>query len=284
MFDRDSLYNVIDSHFVNHLLRPNEAAAPADAADAGDDESGSGDAATSSGMTAREGTAPRAAASGAASADASRHVDAPENMLDDLLDELDGALEELQGDFSGSPKALTAAAIGFIDGVLAQSSGSYATFEDEYVEDAKNEVFDAIDEPITVFAEQFDGSRDWGEAAKGYIRHVAKADDGGAAELDEVACRAQAQGFIYGADICEDYEWKVLQIADGSVLVTDEEAIEEFQMRQLQDSAPGGLFSKFFNSMGIDLSELEEALGEIAEEEERERAETAEAEEREATS
>ena len=244
MFDRDSIYNVIDSHFVKHLLRPDENPAAIDAALAGEAE-------------------PEADGSATPVPD----IDVPENMLDDLLDELDGALEELQGDFNGSLKALTAAAIGFVDGVVAQSSGSYTTYEDEYVEDAKNSAFANIDKAITGFSAEFDGNRDWGEAAMGYIRQAAKNDGEVPADLNEEACRAQAQGFIYGADTCEDYEWKIIQVGEGSVLITDEEAIEEFQMRQLNDSAPGGLFGKVFDALGIDLKELEEALAETAEEE-----------------
>ena len=242
MFDRDSIYNVIDSHFVKHLLRPSENPAAIDAALAAEVES------------VADGTA-----------EPVPEIDVPDNMLDDLLDELDGALEELQGDFDGSLKALTAAAIGFVDGVVAQSNGSYTTYEDEYVEDAKNCTFAAIDKAITGFSAGFDGSRDWGEAAMGYIRRAAKNDGDVPAELDEEACRAQAQGFIYGADTCEDYEWKVIQVGEGSVLITDEEAIEEFHMQKLDDSSPGGLFGKVFDALGIDLKELEEAFAETAE-------------------
>ena len=238
MFDRDAIYNVLDAHFVNHLVRDGEVvpAGEAESADAGADATG---------------------AEGQALA-----LDMPDNMIEDLLDELEDTLEELHGEYDYPPEALGAIAVGFIDGVLAYSNGSYSSFEDAYFEDAQNGAYAAVDEVVTDWAGQFEGNRDWGEAAKGYLRHAVKLDEGEAPEVDEVVLQAQAQGFVYGADLCEDYEWKVIQASSGCVMVTDEDAIEEFSMRQLEKSgAGGGLFERVFNALGIDLNELEAALG-----------------------
>ena len=81
MFDYDALYKVLDSHFVNHLARPGEEEL------AGEDtvEADGGELAP---------------------------VDLPDNMLEDVLDELDGALEELHDEYGYSLEELTAAAIG----------------------------------------------------------------------------------------------------------------------------------------------------------------------------
>ena len=230
MFDYDALYKVLDSHFVNHLARPGEEEP------AGEDtvEADGGELAP---------------------------VDLPDNMLEDVLDELDGALEELHDEYGYSLEELTAAAIGFIDGVLAQSNGSYTSYEDAYIEDAGNGAYSVVDAAITSFAEEFDGNRDWGEAAKGYLRHVAKVDDGATSGVDGAMWQPQAQGFVYGADACEDYEWKVIQAPNDIIVITDEEAIEDFSMRQLEASGSGNLFDRVFNALGIDLDELKDAFG-----------------------
>ena len=224
MFDRDALYNVLDSHFVSHLIREGEdiSAGQGSFAEAGADSSDSG-------------------------GDFSE--DMPDNMLEDLLDELDDALADLHDDYDYASDALGAAAIGFIDGVLAQSSDSYASFEDAYFTDAKNAAYASADAAISDWASQFGGNRDWGEAALGYLRHVTGGDDGSAdaadvADLDNVVWQAQAQGFIYGADLSEDYEWKVIQAPNDCILVTDEDALGEFSMRQLEKSGGGGLFER----------------------------------------
>ena len=260
MFDRDSLYKVLDAHFVNHLVRPDEAAlaGPGELADA---PALAGDSAGENALMNVSGTASIEGAAGAAgTAGSADGGDFPDNMLDDVLDELDEALEEIHDEFDGSTEAVTAAAIGFIDGVLAQSNGSYTTYEDAYVSDMRNEAYAALDDAVTAFAEDFDGNRDWGEAAKGYMRHATQTDGEVTVDLDKVAWQAQAQGFVYGADLCEDYEWKVIQAPSGGIVVTDEEAIEEFSMRQLQKQGQGGLFERVFNALGIDLDELKEAF------------------------
>ncbi|HAM15778.1 MAG TPA: hypothetical protein DCP91_07965 [Eggerthellaceae bacterium] len=223
MFEYEALYKVVDAHFVNHVLRDGEEETPADAD----------------------------------GADAPVPTDAPDNMIEDLLGELDGTLEDLSGECERSNAALNAIAWGFVDGVLAKSNDSYSSYEDAYVEDMRNEAFSEIDDFLTDFSARFEGSRDWGEAAKGYVRHVAESIERPDSEIDSDALKAQGQGFVYGADACEDYEWKLIQTQAGNILVTDEEALEEFSMRQLEASGSGSLFERVFGALGIDLDELE---------------------------
>ena len=225
MFDHDVLYQIVDSHFIKHLVR--------------DDDT-----------VQAEGNEPI--------------PDAPENMLEDFLGELDEALEDLHKEFDYSPENLSAAVFGFVDGVLACSSGEYSSYEDSYFEDSNNSTFASVDGPISDYAEAFDGNRDWGEAAKGYVRHVIATGETVPETIDDLFWQARAQGFIYGADLCEDYEWKVIQTPEGDVLITDEEAIDEYSMRQLEASGGvGGIFGKMFDALGIDMGEFEKALDTI---------------------
>jgi hypothetical protein len=86
--------------------------------------------------------------------------------------------------------------------------------------------------------------------------------------LDGLEWQARAKGFIWGADVAEDYGWRFIQIGNG-VVVTDEEALDEYSMRQFEASG-GDLLGRISNALGIDLGEiataLEEAAGEEAEE------------------
>lgn len=231
MFDRDAICKVIDSHFGGRLVCDNETEENAD----GDVE----------------------------------RPDIPESMLDDLLDEIEATLEELSEEREWPPKAFTAIAVGFVDGVLAYSNGTYSSYEDAYVADMKNEAYSTLDAIVDECSADFDGNRDWGEAAKGYLRQAIEASGASPDDADEDMCRAQVKGFIYGADACEDYEWKIVQTSDDRVVVTDEEALEEFTLRQLSGSkSGGGLLGRVFNALGIDLSELEAAIAGAVEEEE----------------
>jgi len=228
MFDHDALYRALDSHFVGHLVRSGEEQVGEDA------------------------DAPL--------------PDRPDVVLDDLIDELDGVLEELHEEFKQVPNAPVAVAYGFIDGVLAQSDSSYTTYEDSYVADKRNADYAELDQAIDEFSADFDGNRDWSEAAKGYARSVTQGSEL-ERDLNDGLWRAQAAGFIYGADTSEDYEWKVMQDSAGNILITDEEAIEEYSARQLSANGVGGLFGKISDMLGIDLGELEAALEEAADNE-----------------
>lgn len=235
MFDHDVLYKVLDSHFVKHLVREGEQA-------------------TADGTAENTGTASPA-------------PDAPDNMLEDLLDELDEVLQEFANQYGRIDGALDMMAIGFIDGVLAQSDGSYSSYEDSYVEDMKNARFSALDKAIAEFSEGFDGNRNWDEAAMGYVRHVDSAGDKPAKNLDDATWQARAIGFIYGADLAEDYEWKIIEDPVGNILVTDEDAIQEYSARMLTAASGGSLLNRISDVLGIDLSALESALEEAAESE-----------------
>ena len=238
MFDHDALYRALDSHFTGHLVRNNEDRVSEDA----------------------ETPLP----------------DMPDVMLDDLIDELDGTLEEVHEDFKQVPNAAVAVSYGFADGVLAQADSSYTTFEDSYVADMRNADYAEIDQAIDAFAAEFEGNRDWSEAAKGYVRSLTQGDDP-SHDLSDAIWRAQAVGFIYGADTSQDYEWKVMQDPAGNIIVTDEEAIEEYSRRQLSANGISGLFGKISDMMGIDLGELEAALEEAAGDEDEEDAADGEA-------
>ena len=232
MFDHDILYKVLDSHFVKHLAREGEQ------------------------VTTDETTENAGAASPI--------PDAPDNMLEDLLDELDEVLQEFIDQYGRIDGALDMMAIGFIDGVLAQSDGSYSSYEDSYVEDMKNARFAALDKAIAEFSEGFDGNRNWDEAAMGYVRHVDGAGDKPAEDLDNATWQARAIGFIYGADLAEDYEWKIVEDPAGNILVTDEDAIQEYSTRKLVASSGGNLLDRISDVLGIDLGALESALEEAA--------------------
>ena len=223
MFDHDSIYKVLDSHFAAHLVRDYE------------DERAQG----SSGETP---------------------PDAPESMLDDLIDELDEVLEDLHEQYGQAPKALNAIVFGFMDGVVAWSDGSYSTFEDEYIQDMGNVRFADLDAEIAAYTESFEGNRDWGEAALGYVRHVAVSLENAKVEGADALLLAQAIGFARGADTAEDYEWKVIQDSLGNIIVTDEDALDEFNFNRM-NATGGGLLGKISNALEIDLSELESALG-----------------------
>ena len=235
MFDHNAIYQVLDGHFVMHLVREGESISE-------DAESGN-------------------EADGA-------QLDTPEIMLEDLIDEIDGALEELHVEYNGDQKCLVAIIVGFVDGALAQSDGLYTSYEDAYVEDMRNARFTAIDDVVDSYAADFDGNRNWGEAAMGYIRHAVDADEDAPENLDGLEWQARAKGFIWGADVAEDYGWRFIQIGNG-VVVTDEEALDEYSMRQFEASG-GDLLGRISNALGIDLGEiataLEEAAGEEAEE------------------
>lgn len=229
MFDHDALYRVLDTHFVGHLVREGEARV---------------------------------------SEDGQELPDMPDVMLEDLIDELDAALEELHEEFDGVANAPVAVAYGFIDGVVAQADGSYTSYEDAYVADMRNADYADLDRAIQQFTQEFDGNRDWDEAALGYLREVTKGGDSDR-NLEDAFWLAQAKGFVYGADLSEDYEWKVMVDASGNIIVTDEEAIDDFTMRKLSEEGNGnGLFGKLTDMLGIDLGKLEAALGEVVEEEE----------------
>ena len=226
MFDHDSIYKVLDSHFAAHLIRNRE------------DEPTLNDAGEAL-------------------------PDAPESMLDDLIDELDETLEDLHGQYGQAPKALNAIVFGFMDGVVAWSDGSYSTFEDEYIQDMRNARFAEPDAEVAAYLSDYEGNRDWSEAAMGYLRRIAKSLENAQVDDADALLLAQAIGFARGADTAEDYEWKVIQDLAGNIIVTDEEALDEFTFNRMNASG-GGLLDKISSALGIDFGELESALMEAA--------------------
>ena len=71
MFDHNAIYQVLDGHFVMHLVREGESIS--EDAESGNETDGV-------------------------------QLDTPEIMLEDLIDEIDGALEELHVEYNGDQK------------------------------------------------------------------------------------------------------------------------------------------------------------------------------------
>lgn len=269
MIDTEAIYAIADAHLTLHLLAPGEA----DIAPAGADE-GAGDAA-----------AGELAAADGASADAPAEQDSkdmevanqsavagamrvlPENLIEDFLDEAAGMFDDIAESYMGHSGWERALVFGFVDGALAVADDSWSTFEDSYYEDAHTpDEHDAdyveIDAGIDEAAGDFEGVRPWDEAAKGYIRAMVARSEGGIASSEPALWVACAHAFMYGADAAYDMEWKFVLTPAGNVMLTDEDAISEAALAQLEmESGKGSLLDRVFDMIGIDLGELAEALG-----------------------
>lgn len=225
MIDASNILAIASSHFTLHLLAPGEADVPPEGGE--------------------ETTTPL-----------------PENLVEDFLDEaLDmvDEIAELYVDKKGWEKALV---FGFTDGVLAVSDGSWSTCEDSYFEDADNPDYAAIDAAIDEIVADFDGSRPWDEATKGYVRKAIARADADPTAMDQDLWTACAHAFVYGAEAAYDLEWKVVVTPAGNLLITDEEAIDDALMAKMAaDSNSGSLLDRIFDMVGIDPNELAAALG-----------------------
>ena len=186
----------------------------------------------------------------------------PENLVEDFVDEAADMIEEIAGLYSSEKGWERAVMFGFTDGVLAVADDSWSTLEDSYYEDAANEAYAQADETIDAIVQEFDGSRPWDEAAKGYIRSAIVRSDGDPSESGNFPWTAAAHAFVYGAEAAYEYEWKIIVTPAGNLLLTDEDSIDEAAMAQLE-SGKGSLLDRIFNAIGIDPDELAAAIGEI---------------------
>ena len=224
MIDTTAIMALADAHFTPHLLGPNEP-----------DISPNGEG---------EGTQP-----------------IPENLAEDFVDEVADMFDDIAEDYSQYKGWQQALVFGFVDGVLALTDESWSTFEDSYYEDAANPDFAAADAAIDQVVADFDGSRPWDEAAKGYIRSAIARTEAKPSASGSFPWTACAHAFIYGAEAAYDCEWKIVVTPAGNLLITDEESIEEAALAQMEGKS-GSLLDRVFDMMGINLDELAAAIGE----------------------
>lgn len=195
-------------------------------------------------------------------------VPLPENLVEDFADEVADMVDEVVDDYAQRTGWERPLVYGFADGVLAVSDGSWSTFEDSYFEDVRNPNFSGVDAEIDRIAADFEGSRPWDEAAKGYVRSAVTRTETDPSVLDQDLWATCAHGFFYGADAAYDQEWKIVVTPAGNLLLTDEDSIAEAAHAQMQmGSGSGSLMDRLFNLVGIDPDELKAALAEEAAEE-----------------
>lgn len=185
----------------------------------------------------------------------------PENLIEDFVDEAAEMIEEIAELYSSEKGWEQAVMFGFTDGVLAVADDSWSTLEDSYFEDAGNADYAQADAAIDTLVQEFDGSRPWDEAAKGYIRSAITRAEAKPAESGSFPWTAAAHAFVYGAEAAYQLEWKVIVTPAGNLLLTDEESIDEAAMAQLE-SESGSLLDRIFNMIGIDPDELAAVIGE----------------------
>ena len=243
MITASQILALADSHFILHLLGPDEE----DIAPVSDD--------------AEESAAGKPAAEGDLASTVSAIL--PENLVEDFLDEMLGMFEEvtdLYSDQAGWERALV---FGFVDGALAVADDTWSTYEDTYFADAKNPEFAVIDAAIDRIAADFEASRPWDEAVKGYVRTSVAQSDNDSASRDWDLWTACANGFFYGAEAAYDLEWKFVVTPAGNVMLTDEDAIGEAAFAQMtaeSEAGGGSLIDRVFDMIGIDFGELADAI------------------------
>ena len=246
MITASQILALADSHFILHLLAPGEEdVAPV--------------------AEGTEDSAAEDAESLATKDDLASTVSAilPENLVEDFLDEALGMFEEvtdLYADQAGWERALV---FGFVDGALAVADDTWSTYEDTYFTDAKNAEFAVIDAAIDRMVADFESSRPWDEAVKGYVRTSVAQSDNDPASRDWGLWTACANGFIYGAEAAYDLEWKFVITPAGNVILTDEDAIGEAAFAQMtaeSEAGGGSLIDRVFDMIGIDFGELADAI------------------------
>ena len=201
--------------------------------------------------------------------------DHPDDVIEDILEELSDACDSIVAENPEAGEYAIAMIYSFIDGILSYSGDSYSTYEDLYAERSSESAYSDIDDIVDEYAQRAsEENRLWDEATKGYIRHLSDELEKLPEQNNLTEWTARIKAHILGLNAAEDYEWKVINGPNNTVLFTDEEEIEDYSARKFEeslaknDNGGGGLFSKLGKMIGFDLGEIGEALDQMIDEEE----------------